>query len=41
MVIAGVISEAQAGFIPGRTIVGNIILANELVHTYSMKHISP
>ncbi|XP_075080266.1 secreted RxLR effector protein 78-like [Nicotiana tabacum] len=36
-----IISEAQAGFIPGRRIADNIILAHELVKSYSRKHISP
>ncbi|XP_019236742.1 PREDICTED: uncharacterized protein LOC109216980 [Nicotiana attenuata] len=36
-----IISEAQAGFIPGRKIADNIILAHELVKAYSRKHISP
>lgn len=40
-VIATVINEAQSGFIPGRKIVDNIILATELVRAYQRKHISP
>lgn len=39
-VIASVISNAQAGFIPGRKVADNIILAHELVKAYSRKHIS-
>ncbi|XP_070029227.1 uncharacterized protein [Nicotiana sylvestris] len=39
-VIASVISEAQAGFIPGRRIIDNIILAHELVKGYTRKNIS-
>ncbi|WMV34807.1 hypothetical protein MTR67_028192 [Solanum verrucosum] len=40
-VMARIISEAQSGFIPGRKIVDNIILATELVKAYSRQHISP
>jgi len=40
-VIASVISETQAGFIPGRKGVDNIILAHELVHAYNRKNVSP
>lgn len=36
-----IISEAQAGFIHGRKIADNIILAHELVKAYNRKHISP
>ncbi|XP_049406058.1 uncharacterized protein LOC125869643 [Solanum stenotomum] len=32
---------ALAGFIPGRKIVDNVILAHELVQAYTRKHISP
>lgn len=39
-VIANNISENQAGFIPGRRIADNIILAYELVKAYIRKHIS-
>ncbi|XP_019229886.1 PREDICTED: uncharacterized protein LOC109210864 [Nicotiana attenuata] len=38
--IASVISEAQSGFIPGRRIKDNIILAYELVKAYTRKNIS-
>ncbi|XP_075079965.1 uncharacterized protein LOC142165274 [Nicotiana tabacum] len=41
IVIPCIISEAQAGFILGRRISNNIILAYELVNTYNRKHISP
>ncbi|WMV24161.1 hypothetical protein MTR67_017546 [Solanum verrucosum] len=40
-VMAHIISKAQSGFIPGRKIVDNIILATELVKAYSRQHISP
>ncbi|XP_009785218.1 uncharacterized protein [Nicotiana sylvestris] len=40
-VIASVISEAQAGFIPGRKISDNIILSHELVKAYTRKNFSP
>ncbi|XP_070031346.1 uncharacterized protein [Nicotiana tomentosiformis] len=36
-----IISDSQAGFIPGRRIADNIILAHELDKSYNMKHISP
>ena len=36
-----IICESQAGFIPGRKIADNIILAHELVKTYTRKNISP
>ncbi|XP_059294599.1 uncharacterized protein LOC132047592 [Lycium ferocissimum] len=39
-VIASVISEAQVGFIPGRRISDNIMLAHELVKGYTRKNIS-
>lgn len=39
-VIGSVISETQSGFIPGRKISDNIILAIELVKAYQRKHIS-
>ncbi|KAH0686276.1 hypothetical protein KY289_017034 [Solanum tuberosum] len=39
-VISSVISEAQLGFIPGRKIAENIILATELVKANQRKHIS-
>lgn len=40
-VIANIICEAQARFIPGRKIGDNVILAHELVQAYTRKHISP
>lgn len=36
--IAGVTSEAQAGFIPGRKLFDNFILAHELIKDYFRKH---
>lgn len=36
-----VVNESQAGFIPGRSIPDNILLASELIKGYSRKHISP
>ncbi|XP_056685650.1 uncharacterized protein [Spinacia oleracea] len=41
VVIGDVIRNAQSGFIPGRNISGNILLASELVKCYSRKYISP
>lgn len=40
-VIASVISDTQSGFIPGRKIVDNVIVAHELVQAYNRKNISP
>ncbi|XP_056695596.1 uncharacterized protein [Spinacia oleracea] len=40
-VVGSVVSEFQAGFIPGRHIVDNVVVATELVKAYSMKHLSP
>ena len=40
-VIQSVISDSQAGFIPGRKISDNILLAHKLVKAYTRKHISP
>ena len=40
-VIQSIICESQAGFIPGRKIADNIVLAHELVKAYTRKHISP
>nr|XP_016512294.1 PREDICTED: uncharacterized protein LOC107829334 [Nicotiana tabacum] len=39
-VMAYIILEARAGFIPGRKIADNIILAHELIKSYGRKHIS-
>ncbi|XP_019236743.1 PREDICTED: uncharacterized protein LOC109216981 [Nicotiana attenuata] len=36
-----IICEAQAGFIPGRKIAENVILAHELVKSYTRAQISP
>lgn len=40
-VVGDVVSDAQTGFIPGRSIVDNILLASELIKGYTRKHISP
>ena len=40
-VIHTIISDSQAGFIPGRKIGDNIILAHELVKAYTRKNVSP
>lgn len=40
-VIGEVINQAQSGFIPGRHIADNIILATELIRGYGRSHISP
>jgi len=40
-VIASIITETQSGFIPGRKVADNVIMAHELVKTYTRKHISP
>ena len=40
-VMADIICESQAVFIPGRKISDNIILAHELVKSYTRKNISP
>ena len=40
-VIQSVISDSQAGFIPGRKISDNILLAHKMVKAYTRKHISP
>lgn len=37
-VISSISSEAQTGFIPGRKVAHNVILARELVKEYSRKH---
>ena len=36
-----VVNEAQSGFIPGRHIADNILLATELIRGYARKHMSP
>ncbi|XP_056697419.1 uncharacterized protein [Spinacia oleracea] len=41
MVVGSVVSECQAGFIPGRHIADNIMLATGLVKGYNRKHLSP
>ena len=40
-VIHTIISDSQAGFIPGRKIRDNIILTHELVKAYTRKNVSP
>ena len=40
-VIQSIICDSQAGFIPGRKISDNVVLAHELVKAYTRKHISP
>ncbi|XP_019251156.1 PREDICTED: uncharacterized protein LOC109230079 [Nicotiana attenuata] len=40
-VVADIICESQAGFIPGRKIANNIFLSHELVKDYTRKNISP
>lgn len=40
-VIGEVVDEAQAGFIPGKFIADNILLATELMKGYNHKYISP
>lgn len=35
------VSHAQAGFIPGRAIVDNVMLASELIKGYTFSRISP
>ena len=40
-VIGDVVNEAQSGFIPGRQISDNILLATELIKGYTRTHISP
>ncbi|XP_070012294.1 uncharacterized protein [Nicotiana sylvestris] len=40
-VIASIISDTQAGFILGRNVADNVLLAHELVKAYSWKNISP
>ncbi|XP_019241491.1 PREDICTED: uncharacterized protein LOC109221464 [Nicotiana attenuata] len=40
-VMPSIICEAQASFVPGRKIADNVILAHELVKSYTRAHISP
>lgn len=40
-VISEVVDSAQSGFIPGRHISDNILIASELVKGYTRSHISP
>lgn len=40
-VVGNVVNCAQAGFIPGRSIADNILLASELIKGYSRKNSSP
>lgn len=40
-VVGEVVSEFQSGFIPGRHLVDNILMATELIKGYGRKHISP
>lgn len=40
-VIHTIICDSQAGFIPGRKISDNILLAHELVEAYTRKNMSP
>lgn len=40
-VIAEVVSDCQFGFIPGRCIADNILLATKLIKGYGRAHISP
>ncbi|XP_019240535.1 PREDICTED: uncharacterized protein LOC109220527 [Nicotiana attenuata] len=40
-VIATIIIETQPGFIPGRKVDDNVIMAHESAKTYTRKHISP
>lgn len=39
--IAGVVDISQSGFIPGRQISDNILMATELIKGYTRKGISP
>ncbi|XP_069143402.1 uncharacterized protein [Solanum lycopersicum] len=40
-VIQSIICDSQAGFVPGRKIADNLVLAHELVKAYTRKHMSP
>lgn len=40
-VVYEVVSECQSGFIPGRYIADNILLATELIKGYGRSHLSP
>lgn len=39
-IISDVVSSSQAGFIPGRSIADNILLATELIKGYFRAHVS-
>lgn len=39
--IGSVVDMAQTGFMPGRNISDNILLATKLIKSYNTKHISP
>lgn len=41
LVIGDIVNPAQSGFIPGRQIVDNILLASELIKGYRRKGLSP
>ena len=40
-VVGDVVNDAQAGFVPGKHIADNILLATELIKKYTNKNISP
>ncbi|GAB2297215.1 hypothetical protein Dimus_038459 [Dionaea muscipula] len=41
MVLSSIIDLSQAAFVPGRLIVDNVLLCQELLYGYERKHISP